>query len=124
MNQLIDQLNLLEQQMRQSKSAYERDSYLDEIQLHIDHITRIQIDLNNLPKYTKKELGNFDGKEGRKAYISVRGYVYDVTNERTWMDSTHYGLEPGKDLTSEFYNCHNQERILQGLPIVGTLIDE
>ncbi len=30
--------------------------------------------------FTLDELKNYDGKEGRKAYIAVDGVVYDVTN--------------------------------------------
>lgn len=33
---------------------------------------------------TLDELKNYDGKEGRKAYIAVDGVVYDVTNVAAW----------------------------------------
>jgi len=31
-------------------------------------------------KFTLEELGKFDGKEGRQAYVAYKGEVYDVTD--------------------------------------------
>lgn len=41
--------------------------------------------------FTLEELKNYDGKEGRKAYIAVDGVVYDVTNVAAWQGGTHHG---------------------------------
>ncbi|SER81908.1 cytochrome b5 domain-containing protein [Salipaludibacillus aurantiacus] len=71
---------------------------------------------------TLQELENYDGKNGRPAYVAVGGVVYDVTNNRAWAAATHFGLVAGKDYTAEFASCHaGQEAILATLPIVGRL---
>lgn len=72
--------------------------------------------------FTLEELANYDGKDGKSAYVAVEGTVYDVTNNRTWAAATHFGLVSGKNHTQEFASCHaGQQSILQTLPVVGRL---
>lgn len=72
--------------------------------------------------FTIEELTTFDGKNGKPAYVSVNGIVYDVTNNRAWAAATHFGLIAGKDYTQEFASCHaGQQSILTMLPVVGRL---
>ena len=72
--------------------------------------------------FTIEELANYDGKDGKPAYVAVEGTVYDVTNNRTWAAATHFGLVAGKNHTQEFASCHaGQQSILQTLPVVGRL---
>ena len=72
--------------------------------------------------FTIDELANYDGKDGKPAYVAVEGTVYDVTNNRTWAAATHFGLVSGKNHTQEFATCHaGQQSILQTLPVVGRL---
>ena len=49
--------------------------------------------------FTLDELKNYDGKEGRKAYIAVDGVVYDVTNVAAWQGGTHHGNNAGNDVS-------------------------
>ncbi|MBM7663287.1 putative heme/steroid binding protein [Bacillus mesophilus] len=78
---------------------------------------------NNQRTFTIEELTKFDGKNGRPAYVSVNGVVYDVTNNRAWAAATHFGLIAGKDYTQEFASCHaGQQSILTMLPVVGRLV--
>ncbi|MBT2689541.1 cytochrome b5 [Bacillus sp. ISL-47] len=73
--------------------------------------------------FTIQELANYDGKNGRPAYVAVGGIVYDVTNNRAWAAATHFGLVSGKDYTQEFASCHTgQQSILATLPVVGRLV--
>ena len=77
----------------------------------------------NERNFTIEELANFDGKNGRPAYVAVNGIVYDVTNNRAWAAATHFGLIAGKDYTQEFASCHaGQQSILATLPVVGRLV--
>lgn len=72
--------------------------------------------------FTIEELANFDGKNGRPAYVAVNGTVYDVTNNRAWAAATHFGLLAGKEYSQEFASCHaGQQSILASLPVVGRL---
>lgn len=72
--------------------------------------------------FTIEELAQYDGAEGRPAYVAVKGIVYDVSREATWGGGTHFGLYAGKDLTNQFEGCHGMEVILARLSRVGVLI--
>lgn len=76
----------------------------------------------NQRTFTIQELTNYDGKNGRPAYVAVNGLIYDVTNNRAWAAATHFALTAGKDYTKEFASCHaGQQSILATLPIVGRI---
>ncbi|HBP38314.1 MAG TPA: cytochrome B5 [Clostridiales bacterium] len=52
--------------------------------------------------FTIDELAQYDGLEGRKAYIAVDGVVYDVTDIAQWKDGLHQGkFQAGKDYSDE-----------------------
>ncbi len=69
-----------------------------------------------------KELAQYDGSNGKPAYVAVNGIVYDVSLEATWGGGTHFGLYAGKDLTSQFNGCHGGKlEVLKNLPQVGVL---
>ena len=75
-----------------------------------------------MKEFTLNELAQYDGSMGKPAYVAVNGIVYDVSNVPAWGGGTHFGLQSGKDLTTEFQNCHSIEK-LQKLPQVGILKD-
>ncbi len=70
-------------------------------------------------------LAQFDGKDGRKAYIAYQGNVYDVTGSPVWKDGTHLGRHPaGTDLTDVLSQApHGEDKILR-MPLVGKLSGE
>ena len=76
--------------------------------------------------FTIDELANYDGKEGRDAYIAVDGFVYDVTNSSRWNEGNHQGrVQAGQDLT-EVFNTeapHGRE-VLNRVPLIGILVNE
>lgn len=79
---------------------------------------------NPQQSFTREQLAQFDGRNGRPAYVAVKGIVYDVTNNAAWSAASHFGLSAGKDLTQEFASCHAAEQwILNTLKPVGRLID-
>ncbi|TCT14936.1 putative heme/steroid binding protein [Natranaerovirga pectinivora] len=71
---------------------------------------------------TREELANYDGREGRRAYVAVDGIIYDVTDSIRWVGGVHNRLEAGQDLTYEFNRCHPGFFVLRRVPIVGRLI--
>lgn len=74
--------------------------------------------------FTIQELAQFDGSNGKPAYVAVNGIVYDVSFESTWGGGTHFSLYAGRDLTAQFNGCHGgMEEILRNLPEVGILKD-
>lgn len=72
-------------------------------------------------EFTLSELAQFDGTMGKPAYVAVNGIVYDVSDNSKWTGATHYGLTPGKDLSSQFQSCHGTSNKLAKLPNVGIL---
>lgn len=76
----------------------------------------------NQKEFTIDELAQYDGSNGRPAYVAIHGIVYDVSLEATWGGGTHFGIYAGRDLTVQFNRCHgNRPEILQSLPQVGIL---
>ncbi|MDO5062299.1 MAG: cytochrome b5 domain-containing protein [Peptostreptococcaceae bacterium] len=73
-------------------------------------------------EFTLEELAEFNGKDGKPAYIAVDGVVYDVTDLPAWKDGGHNGFEAGQDLTEAIKkdSPHGVAK-LDGVPVVGTL---
>lgn len=72
---------------------------------------------------SSKELGRFDGKEGRPAYIGYKGAIYDVTQSKLWKNGTHGGRHyAGADLTDILGQAPHSEDNVLSMPHVGTLI--
>ena len=71
---------------------------------------------------TPEQLSHFDGKEGRPAYISYAGKVYDVTMSRLWKDGSHARKHlAGSDLTAALKTApHGDDKIL-AVKLVGEL---
>ncbi|MBL8013092.1 MAG: cytochrome B5 [Candidatus Omnitrophica bacterium] len=76
---------------------------------------------------TRAQLKEFDGKNGRPAYIAVNGQIYDVTVSRLWRagehDPSHGEVYAGKDLTVELEKSPHGDKHLKDFPVVGSLID-
>lgn len=77
---------------------------------------------------TSAQLREFDGKNGRPAYVAVKGIIYDVTQSRLWRggehDPSHGQAYAGRDLTQllEDKSPHGDKYVIQ-FPIVGRLVD-
>lgn len=69
-----------------------------------------------------EELRNFDGKEGRQAYVAYGGRIYDVTASRLWKDGSHARKHlAGSDLTGALKTApHGEEKVL-AMRLVGEL---
>jgi predicted heme/steroid binding protein len=72
--------------------------------------------------FTAPVLAEYDGKDGRPAYIAVDGLVYDVTNHKSWINGEHHGFVAGKDLSDGFNESH-KATTLRKLPIMGSYAD-
>jgi predicted heme/steroid binding protein len=60
---------------------------------NVKEIGRVKVEL------TLEELKEFNGKDGKPAYVAVDGVIYDVTASALWKDGSHNGFEAGQDLT-------------------------
>jgi predicted heme/steroid binding protein len=75
-----------------------------------------------LRKFTLEELKEYDGKDGKPAYITSQGKVYDVSQSGLWSGGEHMGLhEAGKDLTEEIELAPHREEVLERAKLIGTL---
>jgi len=72
---------------------------------------------------TLEVLGQFDGKEGRPAYVAYKGIIYDVTRSRLWKNGSHATKHAaGSDLTDYLKTAPHGEERLQAVPQVGKLL--
>ena len=73
-------------------------------------------------KYSAGELSQFDGREGRPAYIAYNGALYDVTGSKLWKGGSHLKKHnAGNDLTELLKTApHGEEKVLT-MPVAGTL---
>jgi len=92
----------------------------------IEEVLLPEEDEDALIEFTLEELSNYDGQEGRDAYIAVDGYVYDVTESSLWTDGSHQGsVTAGADLSEALDNNpqHGRE-MLDRIPKIGILVSE
>jgi len=74
-------------------------------------------------KFALEELKQYDGKDGKPAYIAYKGKVYDVTESYLWIDGDHQGQHvAGKDLTEEMALAPHREETLERVKLVGVLV--
>jgi len=73
-------------------------------------------------KFTLEELKQYDGKEGRPAYIAYKGKVYDVSDNYLWVDGDHQGEHAaGRDLTEQMSSAPHGEENLDRVKQIGVL---
>jgi predicted heme/steroid binding protein len=77
--------------------------------------------LEETKKFTEEELKQFDGKNGRSAYVGYKGKVYDVTASYQWEDGEHTGHTAGEDLTMQMEIAPHGEEVMEKMKIVGIL---
>ena len=74
-------------------------------------------------KFTLKELEEFNGKNGKPAYIGYQGKVYDVSDSTFWVDGEHMGTHwAGKDLTQDLELAPHKDETLLSMKVVGVLV--
>lgn len=133
-NKIISEINDTIDNLYLTEDCYEKNKLLNNLRKQIANITILtQNNQNNSKSYkpemnqtdprvfTPDELATYTGKGGHPAYVAVNGVVYDMTNVAAWGGATHFGLTPGKDLTSVFASCHDGQQILSTLPKVGVM---
>jgi len=71
---------------------------------------------------TPEELKQYDGRDGRKAYVAVNGKIYDVTDSPLWSDGDHQGdHQAGCDLTEELKTAPHVRSVIERFTVVGEL---
>jgi len=76
-----------------------------------------------LRKFTLEELKQYDGRDGRPAYMTYKGKVYDVTESFLWINGDHQGQhEAGKDITNEMQFAPHGEEMLERVKLIGVVV--
>ena len=71
---------------------------------------------------TLAELADYDGRDGRRAYVAVNGTVYDVSDSPLWAKGLHPpDHQAGHDLTEELTRAPHVRAVVERFPVVGTL---
>ena len=78
-----------------------------------------------LRRFTREELAQADGREGRPALIAYEGKVYNVTASKLWRNGVHVRVhQAGEDLTTAIGAApHGDEVLLDRFTPVGVLVD-
>jgi predicted heme/steroid binding protein len=77
--------------------------------------------LEETKKFSINELSQFDGKDGKAAYVGYKGKVYDVTESAQWTDGEHLGHMAGQNLTDEMDVAPHSEEVMERMKVVGVL---
>ena len=91
-----------------------------------DYNRRSEQNSDDLIELTIEELAQYDGQDGRLAYIAVNGNIYDVTNSSRWNDGVHtttVGVTAGRDLTEELGSSPHGVSVLGNVPQIGIIIE-
>ena len=76
-----------------------------------------------LIELTLEELSVFDGTNGKKAYIAVDGFIYDVTDSSSWRNGSHNGFKAGNDLSIAINSSPHGKSFLTRVPKIGKLVE-
>lgn len=72
--------------------------------------------------FTLEQVAEFDGKDGRPAYVVYQGRVYDVTESAMWAEGDHEGMHSaGGDLTEEHEDAPHDVYVTD-FPEVGRIV--
>ena len=72
--------------------------------------------------FTVAQLEEFNGKNGKPAYVGFKGTVYEVTDSSQWSEGDHMGHEAGKDLTDQMEIAPHSDDVMERMKKVGTLV--
>lgn len=71
------------------------------------------------------DLAQFDGTDGKPAYLAFDGRIIDVSSSQRWHHGRHMGShQAGRDLTMEIATAPHGPEKLEKFPQVGVLIAE
>lgn len=74
--------------------------------------------------FTAEQLAEYNGQNGKSAYIAVEGVVYDVSDVPAWHNGRHHGNLAGHDVSAAIKRSLHMEKVLDELPVVGKFTGE
>ena len=81
--------------------------------------------LSELKSFTIKELEEYNGRDGKPAYVAIQDKVYDLSQSRLWYDGYHmHRHRAGKDLSEEVKMAPHGKKVLERekIKLIGTLV--
>ena len=73
-------------------------------------------------EFTLQELAQYDGQDGRRAYVAFEGRVYDVTDSKLWKAGQHMRRhQAAADLTKEVGDAPHDASVFERVPVVGRI---
>ena len=77
-----------------------------------------------MKEYTREELAQGTGEDGKPVLIAAHGKVCDVSDSYHWRKGRHHVLHrAGMDLTADLSRAPHGAHLLARVPVVGTLRD-
>lgn len=75
-----------------------------------------------MKEFTPEELAEFNGQDGKPAYVAYGGKVYDVSQSRMWRNGQHMKRhDAGADHTEVFAQAPHGPEVLERVIQAGTL---
>ncbi|WP_238860260.1 cytochrome b5 domain-containing protein [Clostridium sp. YIM B02569] len=74
-------------------------------------------------RFTLDQLSKYDGENGKIAYVSIEGLVYDTRNDSIFKEIKDIGIIAGKDLTEQFDFYYRMNHIINKIPKIRYLQD-
>jgi len=74
--------------------------------------------------FTKEQVAQYNGKNGKPAYVIYKGTVYNLSASFLWKDGEHQVLHnAGVDLTNALEQAPHGGDVLEKFPVVGIISD-
>jgi predicted heme/steroid binding protein/uncharacterized membrane protein len=78
-----------------------------------------------MEEFELEKLREFDGKEGKPAYVAYNGKVYDVSGSKRWKGGLHMNRHhAGNNLTSDIQAAPHEPSVIERYPQVGIVKKE
>ncbi len=75
-----------------------------------------------MKEFDLESLAEFNGMNGKPAYVACRGKVYDVSKSRLWKGGSHMKRHyAGEDLTDDIESAPHTIEMLAKVPQVGVM---
>lgn len=76
-----------------------------------------------MKEFSREELAQFNGENGKPVYVAHAGKVYDVSASTMWKTGSHMKRHrSGQDLTTDIQGAPHQSNVLERFPQVGVLM--
>ncbi|MEO6168829.1 MAG: cytochrome b5 domain-containing protein [Chitinophagales bacterium] len=76
----------------------------------------------SLPEFTRSQLALRNGQDKPQIWVAYKGFIYDLTDSRLWLNGHHYEHWAGQDLTEELKDAPHTVQVFEGWEQIGKLI--